>query len=83
MGAAPGASTLRPAGTGRGLRELLELDHAFENDLIELYSDAVSYSARVGDHDSRVVFEGLLAEEKAHAREFADWMAELDAGAAA
>ncbi|WP_297527901.1 ferritin-like domain-containing protein [Thiohalobacter sp.] len=82
LGAAPNASMLRPAGVGRNLRELLEFDHAFENDLVDLYSDAVAYSSRIGDADSRVFFEGLLAEEKAHARELQTWLAELEVGAA-
>ena len=83
LGVSPNASTLRPAGVGRGLRELLEFDHAFENDLIALYSDAVAYSARAGDQESRVFFEELLAEEKAHAAELRAWIAEIGEGAGA
>lgn len=82
LGAAPNASMLRPAGVGHSLRELLEFDHGFESDLIELYADAVAYSARAGDHDSRLFFEGLLEEERAHARELQSWLAELEVGAA-
>lgn len=82
LGAAPNASILRPAGVGHSLRELLEFDHAFENDLIALYTDAVAYAARTGDQDSRLFFNGLLDEEKAHARELQSWLAELEVGAA-
>ena len=81
LGAAPNASMLRPAGVGASLRELLAFDHAFENDLIALYTDASAYAARAGDADNRMFFEGLLAEEQAHARELQAWMAELDVGA--
>lgn len=81
LGVAPGASQLRPVRLGSNLLDLLQIDYAFENDLIGLYSDAVGLCARNGDHDNRVFFEGLLAEEQDHARHLQKWMAELQAGA--
>lgn len=77
LGAAPNASQLRPVRLGRNLQELLQANHAFESEVVNLYEDAARHSARVGDHDSRLFFEALHAEEKAHARHMLDWLQEL------
>jgi len=77
MGVAPGASQLRPVELGRSLVELLEVDMAFENDLVGLYGDAVQYCARNGYHDDRLFFESLLQEEQSHHAELAQWILEL------
>lgn len=78
LGAAPNASQLRPVQTGENLRELLVHNHAFENELVNLYDMAMRHSARAGDQDSRLFFETLLNEEKSHARELAQWLQELE-----
>lgn len=80
LGVAPNASQLRPAGVGNNLRMLIEFDLAFENDLVELYTDAVLYTARIGDQDNRIFFEGLLEEERRHGQELKAWLEELGPG---
>jgi len=77
LGVAPNASQLRPVKLGSSLPELLLHDHAFENELVQLYAQATSHCARAGDHDSRVFFEALLNEEKTHAKELIAWLGEL------
>lgn len=78
LGVAPNASQLRPVKLGQDLRELLQHDYAFEHELVDLYDQATRYCARNGDHDNRLFFETLLNEEKAHAQELAQWIAELE-----
>lgn len=85
LGVAPNASQLRPVQLGQDLRELLQHDYAFENELVGLYDQATRHCARAGDHDNRLFFETLLNEEKAHAQELVQWLRELEqpgAGAA-
>jgi bacterioferritin len=79
----PAASQLRPAPLGGSLREILEADHAFEKELVKLYTDAALYSSRIGDQDSRVFFEALRGEEMTHAEELTAWLAELQEADAA
>ncbi len=81
LGVAPNGSILRPAGVGASLKELLAHDHAFEQELMNLYAHAADHAARIGDADSRLFFQGLLEEERDHAREMSQWMAELENGA--
>ncbi|MGV6826673.1 MAG: ferritin-like domain-containing protein [bacterium] len=78
LGVAPNASQLRPVKLGSSLQQLLESNHAFENELITLYSQAVAHCKRIGDHDNRVFFEALLGEEQHHADEWSSWLKELD-----
>ena len=59
LGVAPNASQLRPVQLGRNLQQLLQANHAFESDAVRLYQDATRYSARIGDHDSRLFFDAL------------------------
>ncbi len=77
LGVAPNASQLRPVNLGRDLRELLEHDHAFEEELVTLYSEACNHCRRIGDQDNRLFFEALLAEEQAHAVTLKDWLQQL------
>jgi len=77
LGVAPNASQLRPVTLGNDLRSLLEYDHAFEAELVGLYSSAVSHCGRVGDQDNRLFFEALLAEEQAHAATLKEWLQQL------
>jgi bacterioferritin len=77
LGVAPNASQLRPAAVGPDLLSLLQADLLFEMELVQLYSDAARHGARIGSHDDRVFFQGLLEEEQAHARDLAQWIAEL------
>ena len=77
LGVAPNASQLRPVRLGQTLQQLLEIDHAFENELVKLYSDAVAHCTRYGDQDSRLFFESLLGEEQEHAKELLQWIEKL------
>lgn len=77
LGVAPNASQLRPVRLGDDLRSLLQHDQAFEEELVALYSQAVSHCARIGDQDNRLFFEALLAEEQAHAVTLKEWLQQL------
>lgn len=76
LGFAPNASQLRPVKLGSSLPELLLHDYEFENELVSLYDQASRYCSSTGDHDSRIFFEALLTEEKAHALELTAWLRE-------
>jgi bacterioferritin len=77
LGVAPNASQLRPVRLGQNLQQLLEQDYAFEKELVGLYENAARHSARVGDQDSRLFFEALLAEEQHHAQSLEQWLQQL------
>lgn len=78
LGVAPNASQLRPVQIGQDLQALLRHDQALEHDIMRLYSDAALYCARQGAHEDRLFFETLLEEEKAHGRELAEWLEEIE-----
>lgn len=80
LGAAPAASQLRPVGLGNNLSDLLRYDQAFELELVGLYENAVRYCSRAGLSEDRLLFQALLEEEQAHARELAGWIAHLESG---
>jgi bacterioferritin len=80
IGVAPAASQLRPVLLGANLSELLQYDQAFEIELVGLYDRAVRHSSRAGLAEDRLFFEALLDEERAHARELAGWIAQLESG---
>ena len=77
VGVAPSASQLRPVRLGQNLVEMLQINQRFEQELISLYHAAASYSARIGDHDSRLFFSALLEEERKHHEELQEWQAQL------
>lgn len=83
LGVAPNASQLRPAKLASSLYALLQHNQAFEWEIARLYEDATRYCARQGDHDNRLFFETLLAEERAHGQEMARWLEELERPGAA
>jgi bacterioferritin len=76
-GAVPNASQLKPPGVARSLPELLRLDARLEAEIIDLYAQALAFSRRAGEAEEVGLFAALLAEEQAHARELADWLASL------
>ena len=80
LGVAPNASQLRPVRLGQNLQQLLEHDYAFEMELVGLYEDATRHCARAGDHDNRLLFETLLADEQHHAASLQRWLQQLQAG---
>jgi bacterioferritin len=77
VGVAPSASQLRPVRLGQNLIEMLRIDQRFEQEIVDLYHAAASYSASIGDHDSRLFFSTLLEEERTHHKELQEWQAEL------
>jgi rubrerythrin len=56
---------------------MLRIDQRFEQEIVDLYHAAASYSASIGDHDSRLFFSTLLEEERTHHKELQEWQAEL------
>jgi len=68
---------LRPVRLGQSLQQLLEHDYVFEMELVGLYEDATLHCARVGDHDNRLLFEALLADEQHHAASLQRWLQQL------
>ena len=80
LGAAPNASQLRPVKLGENLVDMLKINQHFEQELIDLYHAAATYSARIGDHDSRLFFHALFDEERRHHKELLAWQAELSDG---
>lgn len=80
VGVAPNASQLRPVKLGHNLVEMLGINQQFEQELIRLYHAAASYSAGIGDHDSRLFFNALLEEERTHHKELLEWQAQLSNG---
>lgn len=77
LGVAPNASQLRPVSLGRNLQELLMQNQQFEQQLVHMYQQAVQHCVRTGDHDNRLFFETLLAEENAHVQDIARWLETL------
>lgn len=77
LGVAPNASQLRPVSLGNNLIELLQHNHKFEYELVELYKNAASHCAQIGDHDNRLFFETLLNEELAHGEHLGKWIEEI------
>jgi len=82
LGVAPNASQLRPVRLANNLQMLLQHDYEFENELISLYDNAVRHCVSIADHDNRLFFEALLAEEKAHAQALVTWIQNLSTPAA-
>ena len=77
LGVAPNASQLRPVRLGRNLQALLQYDYVFEKELVGLYENATQHCVRTGDQESRLFFEALLNEEKAHMQILEQWLVEL------
>jgi len=77
LGAAPGASQLRPVKLGPDLITLLHGNWHFEMELVKLYQDAVTHCLHLGNNDDRVFFQSLLEEERNHAEDLKKWIASL------
>ena len=77
LSVAPNASQLRPVKLGQNMQEILVYNLSFENELVELYTQAVTHCARIGAHDDRVFFETLLNEEKGHTEKLSKWLNKL------
>ena len=79
LGAAPGASQLRPVKLGPDLVTLLKFNRDFEQHLVKLYQQAASYCSAKGISNDRVFFQTLLEEEREHAAALSQWIASLEA----
>jgi bacterioferritin len=80
LGTAPGASQLRPATHARDLEGLLRQNMVLEEDLVNLYAEAVRFCLLVGDADSEAFFRRLWSDEQHHAEELGTWLGSLGAG---
>lgn len=78
LGVVPNASQLRPVRLGKNVQELLRYNYEFEKEVVSLYTKAKEHCALVGDHDNRLFFEGLLAEEVAHAQSITQWIQQIN-----
>ena len=77
LGVAPAASQLRPVQHAADLVGLLSLNQALENDLIQLYGDAVRFCLLTGDAENADFFRTLWNEEQQHALDLASWLQSL------
>lgn len=77
LGVAPGSSQLRPAGHGRDLEALLRQNMVLEEELVNLYGEAVRFCLLVGDTDSEAFFRQLWTDEQHHAEDLAGWLRSL------
>ncbi len=78
LGMAPNASQLRPVRLGQSLKQLLEYDYQFENELVGLYKQAANHCASIRDTENRLFFEALLNEELDHAKSLSAWLASME-----
>ena len=77
LGVAPAASQLRPVAHAPDLAGLLQHNARLEQDLVDLYTDAVRFCLLIGDAASHDLFEALLADEQGHVRDIAAWLQQL------
>ncbi|MFZ9282209.1 MAG: ferritin-like domain-containing protein [Prochlorococcaceae cyanobacterium] len=77
LGVAPAASQLRPVTHAADLAGLLRHNLRLEQDLIQLYGDAVRFCTLIGDAGSGELFAALLADEEHHTRELESWYRSL------
>lgn len=82
VGVAPNASQLRPVKLGRSLAELLRVNMTFEQELVQLYRDAVQHCVSAGCHDDGNFFEGLLEDEQVHLQHLVLWIKQLEGSTA-
>jgi bacterioferritin len=80
IGVAPGASQLRPAGHATDLAGLLRLDLVLEEDLLNLYAEAVRFCLLIGDSTHESFFRQLWSDEQHHAEDLTRWLASLGNG---
>ena len=77
LGVAPAASQLKPVAHASDLAGLLQHNARLEQDLIDLYADAVRFCLLIGDAASHELFAALLADEQGHARDIAAWLKQV------
>ncbi len=79
LGVGPAASQLRPASHATDLAGLLRQNMALEDDLVQLYAEAVRFCLLVGDEASESFFRQLWDDEQHHAEDLGAWLRELRA----
>ncbi|MFM7548955.1 MAG: bacterioferritin [Cyanobacteriota bacterium] len=77
LGVAPAASQLRPATHAADLVGLLRHNQVLENDLIQLYAEAVRFCGLIGDRDNGAFFRSLWSDEQHHGEDLAAWLRSL------
>ncbi|MFZ0408063.1 MAG: ferritin-like domain-containing protein [Cyanobium sp.] len=82
LGVAPAASQMRPVQHAADLVGLLSLNGLLEQDLIQLYGDAVSFCLLVGDAENAEFFRSLWTDEQHHGQALAAWLRSLQTGGA-
>ncbi|MEB3320969.1 MAG: ferritin-like domain-containing protein [Cyanobium sp.] len=75
LAVAPAASQLRPVGHDSTLVGLLRLDLDLEDQLVNLYAEAVSFCLLSGDEEHERFFRQLWSDEQHHREELAAWLA--------
>lgn len=77
LGVAPASSQLRPAAHGPDLAGLLHQNLLLEDDLVNLYAEAVRFCLWIGDAASEQLFRQLWIEAQAHADQLTAWLDSL------
>jgi bacterioferritin len=78
LGFVPAASQLQPAAHAPALAGLLRVDLVLEEQLVNLYAEAVRFCLLIGDSDHEAFFRQLWSEEQQHGVVLAAWLASLD-----
>jgi bacterioferritin len=79
LGVAPAASQLRPVAHAADLEGLLRLNAVLEEDLMQLYGEAMRFCLLIGDGNNETFFRALRDEEQQHGEELAAWLGSLGA----
>jgi bacterioferritin len=79
LGTAPGASQLRPVTHAGDLEGLLRQNMVLEEDLVNLYAEAVRFCLLVADEQNEAFFRQLWSDEQHHAEDLATWLRSLGA----
>ena len=71
LGATPNAMQLPAVRLGRGIREMIAIDHVLEVEAVRLYKEAAAYCARVRNFEHHNLFTAILRDELTHLEELA------------
>ncbi|MDI9405236.1 MAG: ferritin-like domain-containing protein [Chitinophagaceae bacterium] len=77
LGSAPAASQLLPAAHAPDLVGLLRADLVLEDQLLNLYAEAVRFCLLIGDGEQEGFFRQLWREEQQHGEVLAAWLGRL------
>lgn len=76
-GALPNQSMLRPVAACRSLAECLDHSIRLEDDVVQLYRQAVDFAGRVDASAEKELFQSLLQDEEEHAKNLREWRTRL------